>query len=398
MKQVLFGLLVAFLLAGIIPATAAIDFTSIDISLLRYDPFPAQHGEYLRVWINIENTDIEKAENLIIILEPEYPFSLDLNENATRIIKTLGGIDNTIIDYKIRVAAGAVEGENELKLKYSVDGTEVWMKKNLDINVQTLDANLIITGVESKEVSPGGTTNLKIKIKNDADSYLRDVNIKLNLSGLSFMPVNLTEEKRIYLMNGREEKTIEFNLLVSPDTTCGPYKIPVTSTYYDSRGEKYTKENYITLIVSADPEISISIEEPEILSNGQTGTITLNIINRGLTKAKYLTIILEKGEYEILSLPEIYIGNLDVDDYDSAEFKIYADSDKKEMPLNIKLSYRDDNNRVYSEKYTVNLKLYNQAELEKYKLVPAQDNTFIIILIVIVLIIGYLFYKRKKKK
>ena len=64
-----------------------------------------------------ENTDTEKAENMIIILEPEYPFSLDLNENATRLVKTLGGIDNTVIDYKIRVAAGVVGGENELKLK-----------------------------------------------------------------------------------------------------------------------------------------------------------------------------------------------------------------------------------------------------------------------------------------
>lgn len=411
MKQTLFGLFVVFLLVGIIPATAQVDFSSITIVPLRYEPCPAQPGEYMRLWINLENEGIEKAENLVVILEPKYPFYLDESENATREIKTLVGLDNTIIDYKIRVASDAVSGENELKLKYSTKDREVWVEKKLKINIQTLDVTLDVVSVESNEVEPGETTNLKIKLKNGADSYLRDINVKLEFretfSGgtlgettvidYPFSPINSTGERKIYLIESGQEKTIAFNLLASPDAACGPYKVPLTITYYDSTGEEYIKSDFITLIVSAEPEITVGLEDSEILSSGQTGTITLNIINKGLTGVKYLTINLKQGNYEILSLPEIYIGNLDTDDYDTTEFRIYAESNEKELPLKIKLSYRDDNNKEYSEEQTVSLRLYTQEELQKYNLVPAQSNTSLIILVVVVLVVGYWFYKKRKK-
>jgi hypothetical protein len=336
---------------------------------------------------------------------------LDESENATREVRTLEGMDNAVIDYKIRVAADAVEGENELKLKYSTKDRDVWVERKIKINIQTLDVTLDVVSVESNEVEPGETTNLKIKLKNGADSYLRDINVKLEFretfSGgamgetkvvdYPFSPINSTAEKKIYLIESGQEKIIEFNLLASPDAECKPYKIPITITYYNSVGNQTTKSDFITLILSAEPEVVVGLEDSEILSLGQTGTITLNIINKGLTGIKYLTVSLERGEYEILSPAEIYIGNLDSDDYDTTEFKIHVTSKEDEVPLKIKLSYRDDNNKEYSEEQIVNLKLYSSEELKKYNLVPSQSNTPLIILIVIVLVVGYWFYKKRKK-
>ena len=397
MRQILFSLLIAVLLTGIIPMVAYADGPSINIIPLRYEPSPAQPGEYLSVWVNVENMGNEKAENLRVVLVPTYPFSLDEGENATTEIKTLGGRDNAVIKYKVRIAADAVEGENELTVKYSTEDRNVWVEKKLKITIQTLDANLAITGVESKEVSPGEITNLKIKLRNEADSYLRDVNIKLNISGSTFLPINSTEDRKIYLIESKEEKTADFNLLVSPNAGCGPYKILTYISYYDSAGVYYTKTNYVTLIVTAKPEITVNIDKSGILTAGQTGVVSLNIINKGLMDLKFLTISLKPDGYEVLSPSDVYIGALDSDDYDTADFRIHTPENGKEIPLKIELTYKDANNKEYSDEPVVNLRLYTQEELKNYNLVPDTTGTTNIIIFIILLLIGYWVYKKLKK-
>ncbi|RLI99007.1 MAG: hypothetical protein DRP06_04345 [Candidatus Aenigmatarchaeota archaeon] len=397
MRQILFSLLIAVLLTGIIPMVVYADGPAINIIPMRYEPSPAQPGEYLSVWVNVENFGNEKAEDLLVVLVPTYPFSLDEGENATTEIKTLDGMDNSVIEYKVRIAADAIEGENELIIKYSTKDRNIWVEKKLKIVIQTLDANLAITGVESREVSPGDITNLKIKLKNEADSYLRDVNIKLNISGSTFLSINSTEDRKIYLIGSKEEKTVDFDLLVSPSAECGPYKILTFISYYDSAGVYHTKTNYVTLIVTAEPEITVNIDKSGILAAGQTGTVSLNIINKGLIDLKFLTISLKPDGYEILSPSEVYIGSLDSDDYDTVDFKIHTPENGKEHPLKIELVYKDANNKMYSDEYAVNLRLYTQEELKNYNLVLDTTGTTNTIIFIILLFVGYWVYKKLKK-
>ncbi len=397
MKQELLSLLIIVLLTGVIPMAAYADGPAINIIPLRYEPSPAQPGEYLSVWVNVENIGNEEAENLLLVLTPTYPFFLDEGENATKEIKTLGGMDNSVIEYKVRIAADAVEGENELTIKYSTKDRNIWVEKILKITIQTLDANLAITGVESKEVSPGEITNLKIKLRNEADSYLRDVNIKLNLSSSTFLPINSTEDRKIYLIGSKEEKTADFDLLVSPNAECGPYKILTYISYYNSAGMYYTKTNYVTLIVTAEPEITVNIDESGILTAGQTGIVSINIINKGLMDIKFLTVSLKPDGYEVLSPSDIYVGGLDSDDYDTVDFKIHIPENGKELPLKIELVYKDANNKEYLEEPIVNLRLYTQEELINYNLVPDTTGTTNTIIFIILLFIGYWLYKKLKK-
>ncbi len=397
MRQELLSLLIIVLLTGIIPLVVYADGPAINIIPQRYEPSPAQPGEYLSIWINVENIGNEKAENLLVVLVPTYPFFLDEGENATTEIKTLEGMDNSVIKYKVRIAADAVEGENELIIKYSTKDRNIWVEKKLKVTIQTLDANLAITGVESKEVSPGEITTLKIKLKNEADSYLRDVNIKLNVSGSIFLPINSTEDRKIYLIGSKEEKIADFDLLVSPNAECGPYKILTYISYYDSAGVYYTKTNYVTLIVTAEPEITVNIDESGILTAGQTGIVSLNIINKGLMDLKFLTISLKPDGYEILSPPDVYVGALDSDDYDTIDFRIHTPENGKELPLKIELVYKDANNKMYSDEHIVNLRLYTQEELTNYNLVPDTTGTTNTIIFIILLFVGYWVYKKLKK-
>lgn len=390
MKLKLLGLVIILLLLPIY----ADNYPIISVSTLKYEPSPAQPGKYIHLYLNVENIGTKNSDNLVVVLEPNYPFYLDPSENATRYIGILEPLKNAIIDYKIRIAGDAVEGDNVLKLKYSTDGN-IWIEKKITITIQTLDANLAIKNFESKEVSPGEITTLKITIKNEADSYLRDINLKLNLSNLPFSPINHTEEKRIYHMKSGEEKIIEFNLLVSPNTQSGPYKIPLKIYYYDSVGQKYEKTNYLSIIVSSIPEIAITLDKSDILTTNKVGEVTLDVINKGLTRVKFLIISLERNEkYDILSPPIIYIGNLEPDDYDTIDYKIYVKTNPGEFPLKLTLSYRDNNNKIYQEQKTINLKVYSSEELKKYNFISENYTIYFIGLVIIIIL--YIYRKRKK--
>ncbi|OYT43690.1 MAG: hypothetical protein B6U88_00315 [Candidatus Aenigmarchaeota archaeon ex4484_56] len=392
MRSKLISLIIICLL--LIPAYAD-SYALISISTLKYEPSPAQPGKYLRLYLNVENVGTANADNLIIVLEPNYPFYLDKSENATRDIGMLEPSKNAIIDYKIRVASDAVEGDNELKLKYSTDGN-MWIEKKITITIQTLDANLAIKNFESKPIEPGKTNTLKITIKNEADSYLRDINLKLDLSNLPFSPINHTEEKRIYHLESGEEKILKFNLLASPDADSNPYKIPLEISYYDSIGQKYEKTNYVTLIINSKPEIEVALDKSTILSPNKVGEITLDVINKGLTKIKFLTVYLEKSnEYEILSPSMVYIGNLEPDDYDTIDYKIYVKSNSGKFPLKLTLNYRDNNNKIYSEEKTVNLIVYSENDLRRYNFV-SEDYTMYIICFIVIIFLLYIYRKKKK--
>ena len=388
-------LLSLVIICSLLMPAYADNYALISISTLKYEPSPAQPGKYLHLYLNVENVGTANANNLIVVLEPNYPFYLDESENATRNIGVLEPSKNALIDYKIRVAGDAVEGDNELKLRYSTDGN-TWIEKKITITIHTLDANLAVKNFKSESAIPGKATTLKIAIKNEADSYLRDINLKLDLSNVPFAPLNQTEEKRIYHMESGEEKTVEFNLLVLPDADSEPYKIPLEISYYDSVGQKYEKTNYITITVSSKPDIIINLDKSTLLTANQQGEITLDVVNRGLTKIKFLTVSLEESDnYELLSPSTIYIGNLEPDDYNTIDFKLYINSNAREIPLKFVLNYRDNNNVAYNEEKTVNLRLYDEKELKKYNFV-SENYTFYIVAIIIIIIIIYLKFRKKK--
>lgn len=382
---------------GLVSA-ADFNFAAITVTPLRYEPFPAQPGSYMKLWISVENIGTEPAEDLLVVLEPQYPFFLDASENATRQIRTLNGKDNTVIDYKIRVAPDAVEGENELRIKYSIKDRDEWTEKVVRIELQTLDANLDVVSVSSANVAPGGVVPLEIKLKNKGDSPLRDISVRLNLSDVPFYPINSISEKKIYLINSSGEEMIAFDIMASPAAICQPYKVPMTLSYKTLDGTQYTKLNYLTIVVGSAPEIIVDIESSEIMTSGKTGIVTLNIINKGLTNIKFLTITLKEGDYDIISPPEIYIGNLDSDDFDTAEFKIYTGKQGTTLPINVALNYRDSNNGLHQEEKTLPLRLYTADELGRFQLTPPQNNTWLIVIVIAVAVIGYWIYRRRKKR
>ena len=107
-------------------------------------------------------------------------------------------------------------------------------------------------------------------------------------------------------------------------------------------------------------------------------------------------------DFVILSNSKTYIGNLEPDDFETAEFDIYM-NEQGMVPLNVNIEFRDNYNTKHSESYALELQSYSKGELKKYGLPFTKSNLNKIldsktIGYLLLIIFVYLVYKNWKKE
>ncbi len=385
--------------------TPTVDFSPayFQVVATKYEPYPAEPGSYVDLWLKVRNIGDTKAPDFTLTLKPKFPFSLDPNENADRSLGEILAGESVTVHYKVKVDENAVEGDTELDFEYTT-GTSVTMDGAVTIKIQTIDAVLSVdsVGTMPESVVPGEAFDINVKLRNNADSFLKYVTVGLPLispathAELPFTPVGGGIVKTLYQVGPGEDAKFTFKLVANPDAESKPYKIPVIINYYDDLGRLYNLSNIVGIIVGAEPDISISVDSSTIYGKGQTGNLILKVVNRGLTGIKFMNVKLkDSADYDILSPKEVYIGNIDSDDYETAEFKVYVKGfEDSTLKLPLILEYMDANNNPYTKDLELEFKVYSAEKLG----VSSGSSLGTIIFILIVLVIAYFVYRRWEKK
>jgi len=124
----------------------------IQMSSLKYEPYPVNPGEYFDIWISAKflrnpRTDVQFE------LAQTYPFSIDSNESAIKTYAAGAISSSLLLNYKVRVDKNAVEGVDKLTIIYQFEGT--YYTQEFDINIENTQTNFdaVIQDVTSSEVS-----------------------------------------------------------------------------------------------------------------------------------------------------------------------------------------------------------------------------------------------------
>jgi len=395
-------------IATISIAYAAIaDSAKMEITLISQEPDPVEPGGLLDLRFKVENKGGGGVDNLIFEIIPENPFSLYKGE-AQRNIGSMQayqeGEEGIIVHYELKIDENAIEGENYIDIRYKTDdlGT-IWQYiKDFPVRIRTEDIILSIESITTNPeiVSPGKEFDLALTVKNNADSLTKDIKLKLDLSDedTPFAPSTSTAEKQIYQLNSKTGKIINFNLIALPDADGGIYKIPINMTYSDETGEEFSKDEIISLKITSIPDLLVSVDNSEIVKKQKSGEIIIKIVNRGLTNIKLVSATLkETDDYEVTTQSEVYVGNIDSDDYETVEYKLNVKSYDKIVKLPLQISYRDSTNKQYQEEIILDLKTYSPSR------VSAIFSGLFSILFWLAVIggagyLGYRFYKKRKSK
>lgn len=394
---------------------------NLQVLTLKYEPYPVNPGEYFDLWLKIGNEEDAEITDLTFELIPEFPFSIDKSETATRYFGKIPANTIVLVHYRIRVSEDAVTGVNPVKFRYRyVQSNLKWIGSQEDILVQTREAVLNIESVvsEPQMIAPGKSAYVTINLKNLGSSAIRDVLFKLDLAmstvaknpttlvptavvvdsyfnAVPLVPVNSSTEKMIGYIKGNEEKSVTYILKAYPDAASKVYKVPVRITYQDTIGRNYTKDDVVGLVVGDVPDLSAYISEDTIYSAGAAGDITIKFVNKGTTDIKFLNVMLKKTEsYDIISADKVYIGDLDSDDYETADFELNVKRLKdNKLAVPVHIEYKDANNVDYAKNISLEFIAYSMKERGM-----STSNSFTkLVVVLVILAAAWLVYRRWEK-
>ncbi len=241
------------------------------------------------------------------------------------------------------------------------------------------------------KISPGQEVQITLTLENVGDKDIKNILVKLDLNQLPFAPLRSSTEQVIDQIDKDDLSTIYFNLIALPNADSQIYKMPVKISY-----ENISKDALISLEVSAKAKLDVLLEDSKIVKVNDNGKITLKLVNNGLTKIKFLKVNLEKSPaYETISPNSVYVGEVDVDDFQTVDFTIIPKI--KDPQLNLQVFYRDQNNNEFQETKFLKLNVYTEEEAKQLGLVKQNPLTTILI-IIIALIILIIIYRKIRKK
>lgn len=247
-------------------------------------------------------------------------------------------------------------------------------------------------------IIPGESANLYFNVVNGADINVKDVRINLDLPPeIGFL--NDVSRRKLFSMYPGESNKMDFNLIALPDTVDGIYDATLLIEYISKTGEERSDEYTFSITVRSPTQLYTSLEKSDLYLGTTIGEVSVKFVNNGLGDIKFLTTTLQESEdYDILSSPKEYVGDLDSDDFDSVTYNLKVSGDKNILILPIKATYKDSLNSDHEEDFQVIVKVRDSASVNP----KASNTTMIVIIVVVVIIVLYFLYrkfiKKKKKK
>ena len=444
MKRIL-TLAVVFVFAcsfiALIPGAEAYrrDAANLEIIYRKADPDPMITGEYADVSVKVRNKGTAKAEDVSLELVPEFPFSVDPDKDTERYFGDIYPGDEYHATFTVRVDRNAVPGENDLRFRTETE--LLTLTRNIPVEVRTREAVLSVEEVkiEDGSIPPSKTRDVTFTLKNRADTYLRSIGMSLGLKPegieetdfgmeaeffgmedfetaeeIPMITVGQTTEERISQMAPGEEKDVTFSIRADHDADEETYKVPIALRFESERYRKnretgqwemstetFHNQEFTGIRVDGKPILGVGFAGADDYPIGGTKRdVSIEIINRGFSEAKFLDIeLLPHGSYEIIGEPSMYIGHMSSDDYDSPSFEMYLNPEYDEVEIPVELKYKDNEENIIVENQTVGFKTYTWDELDRLG-VEREDGILIYVVILIVFLAALYYYRRhcKKKK
>jgi len=395
----------------LVPSTFAIGLKDLRITFLNQDPDPVEPGEQVELRFRAENHGQNRIEDIEFEIIPDYPFELLNEENSIYSIGSLDaaqrGKDSAIFHWKLRVDSDAIEGNNEIELRYSVEGRPAAVKfEPFLINVKSRDIILTVGKIQAnpEKVAPGQEIELSFPLQNLADSDVDDVRVTLDLEGFPFATFGSTNEQVVQLLRRRETTNLSFKLVTNSDADLKTYNIPIAISFTDKFDEDHKLTGKFGIKVYEKPDYlldltEVDLEKGEVFLPNTKGRVVVAFSNTGRGDINALNIkLLPSNSYKIITKDELYIGNLESDDYETAEFDIYVEKVTGDVPLKLQLDYKDSENTKFTDNIDLMLKVYSRKEAGKLGLIKKKNIIGAIIFWLIIAGIIYLIYRHYKKK
>lgn len=374
---------------------SAIGGASVTASVLRYEPTPAEQGNTVDVWIQLSNIGTQ-ADRVAIKFMPDYPFSLPQGQVEEVDVGTIPATEDKVVKFTLFVDPNAPNGERNATFLYKFATKNEWTKFEASLTLQTQNAVLVIDEyqVTPSQVVPGQPVDVTLKLRNAGRIAVKNLDVGIDLVDGAFSTIGSGAKKRVDRIDAGETETVTFRLASDTTTAVKVYGIPVSLSYQDERNKQYNDTAKFSLLVNAQPELSVVVDATTFKKKTKPGTVSLKIVNKGIVDLKYVTVrLIQTPDYEVLSTSnEQYVGNLDSDDFESVDFTVKPNAESPR--LKVQFDFKDPYNLDFHQEHDLPLRIITDKDLGK-------DGFPIGTVIIALLVIGgiaYWYFRRRKKR
>jgi hypothetical protein len=282
-----------------VQASAQTAATSLDLVLSSQSPYPVEPGSVVNVEVMLQNSGLKDAENVVLTIEPNDPFTLLAGEAVTKKFNVVGASNNVKATYKLQVSNKAVSNDYDLTFRYYTGGdTGVTVLKEIPINVRG-NPKLILRKMETvpKEVEPGEAFDVKATIENVGTGNAYYMQSTLNSTTTYIVPVLSGGMFYIGELHPGESKEATFRLTVDSAAEYKTYSGALTISYMDDTNAIDSAQFSLGIPITGVPEI-------EILSTSMDNSnFKVDIENIGSGSAKAVkTMLMQDGEIKDVSV------------------------------------------------------------------------------------------------
>jgi len=406
------GFLILFVLSlllmvsaiAVAPVTAAEDSSSstLRVDVLKYEPYPADIGDYVSVWVKVENYASGEADDVSIKMEPEYPLSLDSENNAIKNFGRLPPGRAAIHEFRLYVDDNAKTGTGSFDVLYRADSDLSWVKESFEIKVgsNTFDSKgtVVLSNIISKPkvFMPGDTGSISFTLENTAksgtvtldgetyDTYARVQSATLR--GTDMIEVTSEPYEGKGVIGAGDSVQITYNVEIDENIEDGTYYLDLSTI-----GNSHSFNNKWQVPVVVDSRsLEVIPSRPMVVKNGE-GTLEFDVANIHPNKLSSVAVSLE-AEGVSFSPSTYFVGTMDSDELFTIEIDAISDQKAYTGTKNVTI-IASFNNGLNEHEFVVDEK---PLEFEK---VEEDNNTTAIVAVVVVLALliggGYMYRKKQ---
>ncbi len=388
MKHTPITIVLALLVLALVPLAAAQTTPTsnpVQVSLLSYQPIPAQAGDTLDVQLSVRNSATSPAQGVEVEVVSGGAF---IAEGRTTVSAgTIPALNSFTARFTVRVESTAEAGDRALQIRTRQQGQD-WQQRTITIPIVSQQAAILITDVTSENMAPGETGTLTLRVENLADTTLRDIIVRLGTTNTPFTPAQSATQQRISSLAPGAAQTVTYRINTQSTATPADVAVPVTMRYLDSAGNQRESDDTISIRVHAPARTDAYVDNVE--RQGSDAIVRMRIVNMGLSEIRFVTAQIEDGEgYTVHPQSRrTYVGNINSDDWETVRFTITPEQDEITVPITY--TFFD----AFNQEHTI-----TQEHVVR---IPSQDNGsgagLWIVLLVIAAVIGTIVYKKRKKK
>ena len=376
---------------------------SLTVTFLSQDPDPVSPGSYADLRWRVENRGTKDLKDVQFVIDPEYPLILNDPNEGTKMLGDVGtkqvSEDALILHWRVRVDENAIEGTANVRLNYFSE--DIGYKLDpFPINIQSRQALLAVDSVEMipRDPAPGQLVNATILLHNLVETSVEDVKVTLDLSESNLAPIGSTNQKIVQRIDGSETVAVPFTLAVDANAPAKINQIPLRIEYANHFNDQFTLNTSFGVRVAAASDYLMNLESTEVHTANAQGTVTVSISNTGKSDLNFVSIeLLPSTDYRVLSTSQVYVGNLQSDDFETAEFSLHVPSTKATtLPLHVRVQFKDAYNEVHEDPVDVQLRLYSSSEARKMGLTSGSSGGWMVVLVL--LVIGSIIEWRRRWK